>query len=50
MSEEAEVISKCEQGILMHLYLALGTQVGENATILPEQTMNIPNKIIRIAV
>ena len=50
MRKEAEVVAKREQGILMHLYLSLGIKVGENATVLPKQTMNIPNKIIRIAV
>jgi len=50
MREKTEVVTESEKCILMHFYLALGKKVGENASVLPEQTMNIPHKIIRIAV
>jgi len=50
MSEKAEVIPEGEQGILMDPQFPFIIKVGQYPSVLPEQSVNVPDKIVGIAV
>ena len=50
MSKKAEVISQGIEGILMYCCLSFTCQICKNSSVLPEQTVYIPDKIIGVAV
>ena len=46
MGKEAEVVAKGEQSILMDLCFSFVIQVGKDSSVLTQQTMDIPDKIV----
>jgi len=50
MCEEAEVISQGKEGVLMHFCPALTIQIGKDPPVFPQQTMDITDKVVRVAV
>jgi hypothetical protein len=50
MSKKTEVIAHGKQSIFMNFYFPLVIEVGQDPSVLPEQTMDVADKIIRIPV
>ena len=50
MREETEIISQCEQSILVNPDLSLFIKITKYPPVLPQKTMNVPYKIVRITV
>ncbi|MCU0289603.1 MAG: hypothetical protein MUF15_24820 [Acidobacteria bacterium] len=48
--EKTEIVSQRKECILMNLNFPFGTEVGKNAPVLSKESMNIPHKIICVAV
>jgi hypothetical protein len=46
MGEEAEIISQGEQGVPVNPQPFFGIEIGKNASVLPQQTMYIPDEVI----
>lgn len=50
MGKETEVVAQSEQGIFMNSDFPIAVEICENSPVLPQQPMNVPNKIVRVAV
>ena len=50
MRKEAEVISHCKQGIPVHPVPALSIKISQYPPVFPQESMNIPYKVVCIAV
>jgi hypothetical protein len=50
MGKKTEIIAKSKKCIFMNFYFPLRIKVRKDSSVFPQQTMNIPDKIIRIAV
>jgi hypothetical protein len=50
MCKETEIITQGEEGILMDFDLVLGIEIRQDPSVLPQQAMHIPYKIVGIAV
>lgn len=50
VGKKTEVITKGKKGIFMNFKFALRIKIRENPSVLPQQTMNVPNEVIRFAV
>ena len=50
MGKETEVISKGKKRILMNFHFALGKEIWQDSSVLPQQPMNISDKIIWVTV
>jgi hypothetical protein len=50
VGKKVEVIAKCKQGILMNPYPFFRIEVSKDSSVLSQQPMNIPDKVISIAV
>jgi hypothetical protein len=48
--EEAEVVTESEEGILMYPHLIFSIQVSQYPSVLSQQPVDIPHKVIGIAV
>jgi hypothetical protein len=46
MSEEVEVIPQSKKSIFMNFYLTLRIEIGEDPSVLSQQTVNIPYEVI----
>jgi hypothetical protein len=50
VGKKIEVIAKSKQGILMHPHPVLSVQVSKDSPVLSQQPVNIPYKVVRIAI
>ena len=50
MSKKTEIISKSKESILVNFYSSLSKQIREDSPVLSKQAMNVPDKIVGIAV
>jgi hypothetical protein len=50
MCEEAEVIAQGKEGVFMYFYPALTIQIGKYPPVFPQQTVNITDKVVCVAV